>query len=465
MLQAVLSKIDSAQAESMGFLLDLLRFKSIATDPAFAPETRACAAWLKAFLEARGFEASLQETTGQPVLVARWGMAQAHLPHVLFYGHYDVQPVDPLNLWESPPFEPRLGKNARGGPAIFARGANDDKGQLMTFLTAATRWLEVAGELPFRLTIVLEGDEEGDSAHLDRFLKAQGKALKADIAMICDTEMWGVKTPAITTSLRGCISEEVAVSSARIDLHSGYFGGPATNPLKALSALIAKLHDAQGRITIPGFYKGVKPLPAARRAAWKKLGMTANTFLAGVGLKTPAGEKAFTLAEQVWARPTLEVNGFWGGYTGVGAKTVLPAQAQAKFSFRLVDGQSAANVRRAFRAFMKKNLAQDCRIRFSTQGGDSTGINIDDQNPYVKMASAALAAEWGVEPALVGSGVSIPVVESFRAHQKMESLLVGFGRLDDATHSPNEKYDVECFHKGARSWARLINEIAMRNET
>ncbi len=447
----------------MGFLFDLLRFKSVGTDPAFHPDCRACAGWLKGWLQARGFEASLQETTGQPVLLARWGAGQAHLPHVLFYGHYDVQPVDPLNLWESPPFEPRLGQNARGQPAIFARGSADDKGQLMTFLTAAARWLEVAGELPFRLTILLEGDEEGDSEHLDRFLKAQGRALKADVAMICDTEMWNAVTPAATTSLRGCIGEELTISAARIDLHSGYFGGPATNPLKALSALIAKLHDAKGRIAIPGFYNGVKPPSAARRAAWKKLGMSAKTYLGQVGLKYPAGETAFSLAEQVWARPTVEVNGLWGGYMAEGRKTVLPAEAHAKFSFRLVDGQNPAKVRKAFRTFIKKNLPKDCRVTFTAGGGDSTGITIDDQNIWLKMAVAALQDEWGTKTALVGSGVSIPVVECFRKHQKMESLLVGFARHDDGAHSPNEKYDVESFHKGARSWARLFAEIGKRN--
>jgi acetylornithine deacetylase/succinyl-diaminopimelate desuccinylase-like protein len=462
MLQAVLSKIDATQAETMGFLFELLRFKSIGTDPAFAADCRACAHWLKAWVEARGFAADLRETTGQPLLLASWGAERKDLPHVLFYGHYDVQPVDPLILWESPPFDPRLGQTVRGAKAIFARGATDDKGQVMTFLTAATRWLEVVGELPFRLTVILEGDEEGDSEHLDRFLKAQGKALSADIAMVCDTEMWDNKTPAVTTSLRGCIAEELTISAARIDLHSGYFGGPATNPLKVLSALIAKVHDHKGRIAIPGFYDGVRLPSAARRAGWKKLGLGARRFLGEVGLKTPAGEHAFTLAEQIWARPTVEVNGLWGGYTAEGRKTVLPAEAHAKISFRLVDGQNPAHVRKAFRSFIKKNLPKDCRASFTASGGDSTGISIEENSPWVKMAAAALRDEWGVKAAIVGSGVSIPVVECFRKHQKMESLLVGFSRFDDAAHSPNEKYDVESFHKGARSWARLFAEIAER---
>jgi acetylornithine deacetylase/succinyl-diaminopimelate desuccinylase-like protein len=207
----------------------------------------------------------------------------------------------------------------------------------------------------------------------------------------------------------------------------------------------------------------VKPPSAARRAAWKKLGMSAKTYLGQVGLKYPAGETAFSLAEQVWARPTVEVNGFWGGYMAEGRKTVLPAEAHAKFSFRLVDGQNPAKVRKAFRTFIKKNLPKDCRVTFTAGGGDSTGITIDDQSTWVKMAATALQDEWGTKTALVGSGVSIPVVECFRKHQKMESLLVGFARHDDGAHSPNEKYDVESFHKGARSWARLFAEIGKRN--
>ncbi|MBG1232281.1 M20/M25/M40 family metallo-hydrolase [Aestuariivirga litoralis] len=462
MLQAVLSKIDAAQEESLEILFRLVKFQSIATDPAFDSECIACAHWLKAHLESFGGRASLHNTTGQPVLLSRWNEGQASLPHVLFYGHYDVQPVDPLNLWATPPFEPRIGKTASGVKAVFGRGAADDKGQLLTFLEAVRAWMAIHGTLPFRLTVLLEGDEEGNSDVLDAFLKEQGAALKADIAMICDTEMWDAKTPAITTSLRGCISEDVVVTGPRLDLHSGYFGGPARNPLKALSSLIAKLHDAKGKVTVPGFYDGVKPVSKAKLANWKRLKLTEKEVLGPIGLKTSAGEKGFTLAEQLWARPTLEVNGFWGGYTGIGGKTVLPAKAQAKFSFRLVEGQKPKKVRAAFRAFMKANLPPDCKISFHSHAGDSTGIAVKEDNPWIAEAATALSEEWGVKTALVGSGVSIPVVECFRKHQKMESLLVGFARFDDAAHSPNEKYDLESFHRGTRSWARLFGSIAKR---
>ena len=464
MPQAVLSKIDAAQEESLEKLFELVKFQSIATDPAFHPQCIACAHWLQAYLEGFGGAASLHKTSGQPVLLARWNEGSSKLPHVLFYGHYDVQPVDPLNLWTAPPFEPRIGVTQRGARAVFGRGAADDKGQLLTFLEAVRHWMAVHGQLPFRLTVLLEGDEEGNSEVLDEFLKAQGPKLKADIAMICDTEMWDARTPAITTSLRGCISEDVVVTGPSIDLHSGYFGGPARNPLKALAAAIAKLHDAKSRVAVPGFYDGVKPVSKSKRAAWQALKQLDAKILRSVGLKSSAGEQPFSLAEQLWARPTLEVNGFWGGYMGEGRKTVLPARAHAKFSFRLVVGQNPRKVRAAFRAFMKKNLAPDCTIAFRSHAGDSTGIAVAEDNPWIAEAAQALRDEWGVKTALVGSGVSIPVVQSFRQHQKMESLLVGFARFDDAAHSPNEKYDLESFHKGTRSWARLFGRIAKGTE-
>lgn len=460
MLNSVLDSIDAAQAKSRQNLFDLLKFKSIGTDPAFAAECRAAAGWLVAYLKAMGLAAQTHETSGQPAVIGQWGEGRKGLPHVLFYGHYDVQPVDPLSLWHTPPFEPRIGQTARGVEAIFGRGTSDDKGQLMTFLEAIRLWLAAHGSLPFRLTVLIEGDEEGDSSHLDRFLKAKGKALKADIAFVCDTEMWDEKTPAITTSLRGCIAEDVTVTGPALDLHSGYFGGPAVNPLKVLSSLVAKLHGANGRIAIPGFYDGVKPVSKRRLAQWKKLGLSESHFLGEVGLRHAAGEKGKSLAEQLWARPTAEVNGLWGGYTAEGRKTVLPAKAEAKFTFRLVEGQNPAKCRAAFRRLMRASLPPDCKISFAAHGGDSTGIAVDEQNPWIGAAAAALKDEWGTPAALVGSGVSIPVVESFRKHQKMESLLVGFARFDDAAHSPNEKYDVESYHRGTRSWARLIGKIA-----
>jgi acetylornithine deacetylase/succinyl-diaminopimelate desuccinylase-like protein len=460
MLNHVLAKIDRSQEESIKNWCDFLKFPGISTDPAFHSDCRATAAWLITYLQSFGLNTSQHETDGQPAIIGRWGEGKTDLPQVLFYGHYDVQPVDPLNLWHSPPFEPRLGKTERGRPAIFARGASDDKGQLLTFLEASRLWLSVHGSLPFRLTVLIEGDEEGDSEHIAKFLKAQGKALKADIAFICDTEIWDDDVPAITTSLRGCIAEDVKITGPCIDLHSGLYGGPVVNPIKVLSALLDKLHDKNGRITIPKFYDGVKRISKAKAAQWQSLKFKAKDYLGEVGQTVASGEKGFTLAEQLWARPTCEINGMWGGYQGAGSKTVLPAVANAKLTFRLVEGQNPKKIRANFRKYLKFYLPENCKINFETHGGDSVGIGVDEKSPWVKQAAAALAEEWGKPTALVGSGVSIPVVSNFKDFQNMESLLVGFSRFDDGAHSPNEKYDIECFHKGMRSWARLIGKVA-----
>lgn len=409
-----------------------------------------------------GLSAELRPTTGQPIVIGKYAPpgAPPDLPHVLFYGHYDVQPADPLNLWDSPPFEPQIRKGRDGKDGIFARGACDDKGQLMTFLEASSAWLAVHGTLPFRLTILLEGDEEGDSTHLDRFLAANAREFAADAAFICDTELWNDDTPAINTMLRGCIGDEVTITGPRIDLHSGYYGGPAANPIKVLSRILAALHDARGRVTIPGFYDGVKPVPAARRKKWAKLGFSARRFLGDVGLSVPAGEQGYSALEQIWARPTAEINGIYGGYRGPGSKTVLPAEATAKLTFRLVEGQNPRKIRKAFRDFVKARLPKDCKARFTGGGGDSAGVRVAEDTPWVMAAKAALRDEWGRNAAVIGGGGSIPVVESFKKHLGVDSLLVGFARSNDSVHSPNEKYDVECYHKGIRSWARIIAQFA-----
>jgi acetylornithine deacetylase/succinyl-diaminopimelate desuccinylase-like protein len=461
-LQPVLNLIDGNFKHSCDTLFELMRFASVATDPAYNGETRKAATWLETYLQELGLETSQHETTGQPVVIGKTKITpkNAHLPHVLFYGHYDVQPAEPFDLWHSPPFEAQIRKGERGQDAIFGRGAADDKGQLLTFLEASKAWIKTHSALPFHLTVLLEGDEEGDTSHLDRFLQKNPAGLKADIVFICDTDMWDEKTPAITTSLRGCIAEEIEIRGPRIDLHSGYYGGPAVNPIKVLASILASLHDKNGRITIPGFYNGVKPISAHQKKLWQKLGVKPKDFLGDVGLKNLSGEKGFTLLEQIWARPTAEVNGIYGGYRGAGAKTVLPALATAKLTFRLVEGQNPKKIHAAFRKFVKAHLPKTCKLKFIDQGGDSTGIKVSETSSWVKAAGRALKTEWGKPAAMVGAGGSIPVVQSFRDHLGLDCLLIGFGRKDDRVHSPNEKYDVESYHKGMRSWARLIDEIA-----
>jgi len=329
----VLSRIDADLPQALDRLAALLRIPSISTDPAHKPDVEAAADWLVKDLTDMGFSARKDPTTGHPMVVATGGSETG--PHLLFYGHYDVQPVDPLHLWDRDPFDPEVQETARG-KVIRARGASDDKGQLMTFLEACRAWLAVHGSLPVKLTFFLEGEEESGSPSLVPYMTEHAKALKADIALICDTGLFDAETPAITTMLRGLLGEEVTIHAADRDLHSGMFGGAAMNPARVLARILADLHDDQGRVTLPGFYDDVPDLPADIRAQWAGLGFDAETFLGQVGLRLPAGEQDRTALEMIWARPTCEINGMISGYTGAGFKTVLPAQASAKVSFRLV---------------------------------------------------------------------------------------------------------------------------------
>jgi acetylornithine deacetylase/succinyl-diaminopimelate desuccinylase-like protein len=468
-ISPVLSAIDRDIENSINSLFELLRFASIATDPAHAKDCQKAADWMQDYFTAMGFRTRQFPTTGQPVVLAEYAPPgdgqplQRQIPHILFYGHYDVQPADPLHLWNGLPFEPRRGNSKSGKPCIFARGAADDKGQLMTFTEACRHWLAVHGQLPFRLTILIEGDEEGDSSHLDRFVAGHKNLLRADVAVICDTGMWEDDRPSLITSLRGCVSDEVTILGPRLDLHSGYYGGAAMNPLRVLSSLLGRMFDAKGRITIPGFYDGVKKPTAQQRARMAKIPFSAKKFLQGVGLKQPAGEAAFTGLEQLWLRPTAEINGIWGGYIGPGGKTVIPAKAHAKLTFRTVAGQNPAHVQKSFRKFIKAGLPAGFKASFPERTESAAAVSVSADSQWMAAAARALKAEWGKPAVMAGEGGSIPVVESFKKHLGLESILMGFVREDDALHSPNEKYDVEAYHKGTRSYARFIDEISQFN--
>lgn len=455
-LDAVLAHIDADIDNSLERLFALLRIKSISTDPAFAADCKAAAEHLAKDFTSLGFATDVRPTGGHPAVV---GKADGIGPRVMFYGHYDVQPVDPLNLWEHPPFEPAVRTLPDGRKAIVARGAEDDKGQLMTFVEACRAWKKVTGSLPIPITVLIEGEEECGSKHLGAFLKSNKKDLAADFALVCDTGMWDQNTPAITTSLRGLVYEEVKIKAADRDLHSGLFGGAARNPIRVLTHILGGLHDADGRVTIPGFYDGVKDTPPEILAAWKKLNLTADTFLKPIGLSIPAGEKDRLLIEQVSSRPTCDVNGIVGGYTGEGAKTVIPAEASAKVSFRLVEGQDPVKIRDAFRAYVKARLPDDCRVEYS-EHTNAPAIALDWGMKQLASAKRALTEEWGKEAVLIGGGGSIPVVSDFKHTLGLDSVLVGFGLEDDRIHSPNEKYDLKSFHKGIRSWARILAAFA-----
>ena len=461
-LNNVVERAEAGWNKSLERLFELLRIPSISTDPAYSGACDDAAHWLVKELQAIGFDASSRKTPGRPMVVAHYTPkdATAKTPHALFYGHYDVQPVDPLDLWHTQPFEPVLKKGADGVERIYGRGTADDKGQLMTFVEAARAWIDATGSLPIKATFLIEGEEESGSPSLIPFLKESKDELSCDIAMICDSGMWDAKTPAITTRLRGLVHEEVQIEGPSIDLHSGMYGGPATNPIRALSKLVAALHDGNGKVTIPGFYDGVSKVSPAIKKQWASLKFSEKKFLGSVGLKSAAGEKGFTALEQIWARPTAEVNGMWGGYTGAGTKTVIPSKAHAKFTFRLVGKQNPQKILKAFQAFAKKHLMKDAKISFSGKGGGSPATEIAENNPYILKSAAALKAEWGRETMLVGSGGSIPIVRSFKDILGMDSVLVGFGLDDDAIHSPNEKYNLTSFQRGIKSWVRIIGALA-----
>ena len=457
-LDAVLHRIDRDLDASLDRLFTLLRIQSISTDPAYAAQCRAAADHVAADLKSLGFTTEVRPTGGHPVVIGKSGNGAG--PRVLFYGHYDVQPVDPLDMWETPPFEPRIATLPGGRKIIVARGACDDKGQVMTFVEALRAFKAVTGALPpLGITMMIEGEEECGSKHLFGFVKDNAQEFKLDLALVCDTGMWNADTPSVTTSLRGLVYEQVTLTCADRDLHSGLFGGAAQNPIRVLSRILAAMHDEQGRVTIPGFYDGVPELPADIKADLANLGLTADAFLGQVGLKYPAGETDRMVIEQITTRPTAEINGIIGGYTGEGAKTVIPGEAMAKVSFRLVGEQDPETISRAFRAFVRARLPADCKVEFKNFTG-AGAIQLPFDNPALTKTRAALQAEWGKKAVTVGAGGSIPIVGDFKRVLGMDTIMVGFALDDDRVHSPNEKYDLTSFHKGARSWARILAALA-----
>jgi acetylornithine deacetylase/succinyl-diaminopimelate desuccinylase-like protein len=457
-LAAVLDRIDADLDNSLERLFAFIRIPSISTDPAYKAECQRAAEWLAAELRALGFDASARVTTGHPMVVGHQAQAEKG-PHVLFYGHYDVQPVDPIELWTSPPFEPTLVPAPNGDTWIVARGASDDKGALMTFIEACRAWKTVTGALPIRVSVLLEGEEESGSPSLKPFLETHRDELALDVALVCDTDMWDHETPAVTTMLRGLVGEEIEITCADRDLHSGMFGSAARNPIHLLTEVLATLRGADGRIILEGFYDGVQELPAAVKEQWQRLPFDEAAFLKQVGLSIPAGEKGRSVLEQIWARPTCEINGIVGGYTGEGFKTVIPSKASAKVSFRLVSGQDPEQVRKAFREHVRSRIPADCTVTFKEHGG-SPALSLPLDGPWLNRALDALTEEWGHEAALAGTGGSIPIVGDFKRLLNMDALMVGFARFDNRVHSPNEKYDLSSFHHGIRSWARILAAFA-----
>ncbi|QCO14464.1 M20/M25/M40 family metallo-hydrolase [Azospirillum brasilense] len=455
----VLQQVDRSFEDSLGRLCDLLRIPSVSTDPAYKGDVRRAADWLVRELSGLGFDASVRETAGHPAVVAHHpGPGGSDVPHILYYGHYDVQPAEPLELWNSPPFEPAI-VEAEYGRRIVARGAVDDKGQVMTFIEAFRAWHAVHGTLPIRVTVLLEGEEETGSPNLLPFLKANAEELKADVCVITDTNAWNIDTPAITTRLRGLLYVEATLHGPSHDLHSGMFGGAVLNPINALTRILGQIHDEDGRVRFPGFYDDVAEPTDEEKAMWRDLGFDESAFLAGVGLTTPAGEAGRSALERLWSRPTCDINGIWGGYTGEGSKTVIASKASAKLSCRLVPAQDPEKILVGIRSFLEERTPADGRWEIKVFGR-SPGVQVPTDSPYLRAAMAGLGDVFANKPALVGSGGSIPVGGYIRQALGFDSIFVGFGLEDDRIHSPNEKFEVKCLHNGIRSHAAMLARFA-----
>ena len=454
-LDPVLAQIDADLDHATARLLDLLRIQSVSTDPAYKIHCDTAADWLVDDLASIGFDASKRPTPGHPMVMGHAGDTGTH---VLFYGHYDVQPVDPIDLWDNDPFDPQIEDTAKG-KVIRGRGSSDDKGQLMTFVEACRAWKTVHGTLPGKISIFFEGEEESGSPSLVPFMKENAAEMTADVALICDTGLYGDSTPAIITQLRGLLGEEITITGPNKDLHSGMYGGLAMNPARVLAKVIASLHDENGAVTVPDFYDGVPELSNELAASWDDLKFDEKDFLGEVGLSEPAGEKGRRPLEMIWSRPTCEVNGMISGYTGDGFKTVLPSKASAKISFRLVGTQDPHKIRESFRKMVTDMIPSDCQVAFGDHGASPAG-QMSTNNPAFAKAASALSDEWPNAAAYVGCGGSIPIAGHFKTVLNMDAMLIGFGKDDDAIHSPNEKYDLSSFHKGIRSWARILHALS-----
>lgn len=454
-ISKVLNQIDNDLPDSLERLFELLRIQSISTDPAYKDECQKAADWLVSDLNSIGFNASKRETPGHPMVI---GHSEGAGPHIMFYGHYDVQPADPLELWSNPPFEPII-EDTKKGKVIRARGASDDKGQLMTFVEACRAWQKVNGQLPVKVSILFEGEEESGSPSLVPFMKTNASELTADIALICDTGLYGEETPAIITMLRGIVKIELQITGPSRDLHSGMYGGISINPIRVLNKILAGLHDDKGKITLPKFYEGVSELPEEIATQWENLSFDHSHFLKEVGLSEPAGELDRSPLEMIWSRPTCDVNGISGGYEGDGFKTVLPSKASAKISFRLVGDQNPIKIIESLKAYVQENLPQDCSVHYIEET-PSKATHMSTDNAAFEKARQALSLEWPKDATFVGCGGSIPIAGHFKDILDTDAMLIGFGKDDDQIHSPNEKYDLSSFHRGIRSWARILDKLS-----
>lgn len=454
-MQVVLDYLKQNQTRFVAELCELLRFPSVSAQPQHKKDLRACAEWLVQHCRAIGLEAKLCATAGHPIVLAKTPRAKTkhRRPHFMVYGHYDVQPPEPLDLWRTPPFEPRI-----AGKTIYARGSTDNKGQFFAHLKAIEAYLKTGTPLPCDLTFVLEGEEEVGSENLAKFLKSHRAELQCDAVVVSDTGMPSPKHPALTYALRGIIAFELRLRGPARDLHSGVFGGAVENPAMALSQLLAQLRDAHGNITIPHFYDDVAPLSAYERKQFARLPLKDAQLKKLLGVKKLFGERGFTPTEQRSARPTFEINGLTSGYQGKGNKTIVPAWASAKITCRLVPNQSPSKIRKLVCDHLKKLCPPTVKLEIEAGHGAEAYL----VSPTSKTAQAALRAlekAFGCKPVLMREGGSIPIVNDFKKILGADTLLLGLGLPDDNAHSPNEKFNLDCFAKGQRMSARLWLEL------
>lgn len=457
MLNDVLATLESRKHQSLVQLMEFLRIPSVSTKPDHQPDMQRCAVWLEDQLKFAGLKTQVVPTPGHPIVVAM----NQHVPGratVLLYGHYDVQPPEPLELWTTPAFDPTV----RDG-ALYARGAADDKGQVWAHVEAITAW-QAHGGVPVNLTMVIEGEEEIGSHNLETFVSKNREQLLADVCMVSDTNQFARGVPAITYGLRGLVYEEVFLTAAGHDLHSGLYGGAVPNPANVLCELLATLHTPDGKVNLPGFYDDVLELTAAEREAWKKLPYDESDVLAELGLPATSGEAGYSTLERRWARPTCDINGITSGYQGPGAKTVIPSKASAKVSMRLVPNQDPKKVQQIFESTLRERCPKNVTIEFANHGLAGP-VRTPIEGAAIKLAAEALEVGFGVKPTLIGSGGSIPVVELFKRVLGIDTLLIGFGLPDDRVHSPNEKFDLDALYAGTRTAAVLYEKLASLTKT
>jgi acetylornithine deacetylase/succinyl-diaminopimelate desuccinylase-like protein len=454
-MRIVLDYLKRNQARFVAELCAFLRFPSVSAQPQHKKDLRACAEWLANHCRKIGLQAQICPTDGHPIVLAKTPRAKSsRKPHFMIYGHYDVQPPEPLDLWKSPPFKPRI-----QGRSLFARGASDNKGQLFAHLKAVEAYLKTGTPLPCDLTFVFEGEEEVGSVSLAKFLKSHRNELKCDAVVVSDTGMPSPKHPALTYSLRGIIAFEITVYGPSRDLHSGIFGGALDNPAMALSQLLGKLRDKDGRVAIPGFYDNVAPLSAYERKQFKRLPGTDRELQKLLGVSKLFGERGFTSIERISARPTFEINGLTSGYQGEGSKTIVPAWARAKITCRLVPNQRPAKIRELVCRHIEKICPPTVRLEIESGHGAEAYL-VSPKSVRARAALRALQAAFGCQPVLMREGGSIPIVNDFKKILGADSLLLGLGLPDDNAHSPNEKFNLDCFAKGQAMSAHLWQELS-----